>query len=196
MAGTGGTWTLKILTGVLVHRVTRPLRGSVSCGGRYLVCRFNRPFRIRMLRKTSSEAKFSGHRPPVRAFPRRRNPWSRRARASMQLRALGAARWAGARPSAPRRPSAFLFQPACRHPRRLSRRIAKAQAFLPRARARHLARRSNPRTPLAACRTPHHLAAYGPRQSRWTLPQTGSRSPLRRTWPAARRSSGSTSTST
>ena len=39
--------SLKILAGVLVHRATRPLRGSVSCGtmvvaGRYLVCRFNR----------------------------------------------------------------------------------------------------------------------------------------------------------
>ena len=46
MAGMGvGAGSLKILTGVLVHRVTRPLRGSVSCGtvvaGRYLVCRFN-----------------------------------------------------------------------------------------------------------------------------------------------------------
>ena len=33
MAGLGvgaGSW--KILTGVLVHRMTRPLRGSVSCG--------------------------------------------------------------------------------------------------------------------------------------------------------------------
>ena len=33
--GTGmgvGAGSLKILTGVLVHRVTRPLRGSVSCG--------------------------------------------------------------------------------------------------------------------------------------------------------------------
>ena len=27
-----GAGSLKILTGVLVHRVTRPLRGSVSCG--------------------------------------------------------------------------------------------------------------------------------------------------------------------
>ena len=33
MAGMGvGAGSLKILTGVLVHRVTRPLRGSVSCG--------------------------------------------------------------------------------------------------------------------------------------------------------------------
>ena len=33
MAGSGvGAGSLKILTGVLVHRVTRPLRGSVSCG--------------------------------------------------------------------------------------------------------------------------------------------------------------------
>ena len=28
---------LKILTGVLVHRVTRPLRGSVSCGSGWSV---------------------------------------------------------------------------------------------------------------------------------------------------------------
>ena len=33
MAGMGvAAGSLKILTGVLVHRVTRPLRGSVSCG--------------------------------------------------------------------------------------------------------------------------------------------------------------------
>ena len=32
MAGTGGGGgSLKIFTGVLVHRVARPLRGSVSC---------------------------------------------------------------------------------------------------------------------------------------------------------------------
>ena len=30
--GWGPDASLKILTGVLVHRVTRPLRGSVSCG--------------------------------------------------------------------------------------------------------------------------------------------------------------------
>ena len=28
---------MKILTGVLVHRVTRPLRGSVSCGSGWSV---------------------------------------------------------------------------------------------------------------------------------------------------------------
>ena len=32
-----GAGSLKILTGVLVHRVTRPLRGSVSCGGGWSV---------------------------------------------------------------------------------------------------------------------------------------------------------------
>ena len=32
-----GPGTLKILTGVLVHRVTRPLRGSVSCGSGWSV---------------------------------------------------------------------------------------------------------------------------------------------------------------
>ena len=37
MAGMGvGAGSLKILTGVLVHRVTRPLRGSVSCGSAQL----------------------------------------------------------------------------------------------------------------------------------------------------------------
>ena len=33
----GGAGSLKILTGVLVHRVTRPLRGSVSCGSGWSV---------------------------------------------------------------------------------------------------------------------------------------------------------------
>ena len=38
MAGMGvGAGSLKILTGVLVHRVTRPLRGSVSCGSGWSV---------------------------------------------------------------------------------------------------------------------------------------------------------------
>ena len=32
-----GAGSLKILTGVLVHRVTRPLRGSVSCGSGWSV---------------------------------------------------------------------------------------------------------------------------------------------------------------
>ena len=32
-----GSGSLKILTGVLVHRVTRPLRGSVSCGSGWSV---------------------------------------------------------------------------------------------------------------------------------------------------------------
>ena len=48
LAGTGG-WggSLKILDGVLVHRATRPLRGTVSCGSGWsvhlvcVVCRFN-----------------------------------------------------------------------------------------------------------------------------------------------------------
>ena len=33
----GGAGSLKILTGVLVHRVARPLRGSVSCGSGWSV---------------------------------------------------------------------------------------------------------------------------------------------------------------
>ena len=33
----GGAGSLKIFTGVLVHRVTRPLRGSVSCGSGWSV---------------------------------------------------------------------------------------------------------------------------------------------------------------
>ena len=38
MAGMGvGAGSLKILTGVLVHRVARPLRGSVSCGSGWSV---------------------------------------------------------------------------------------------------------------------------------------------------------------
>ena len=32
-----GAGSLKILTGVLVHRVARPLRGSVSCGSGWSV---------------------------------------------------------------------------------------------------------------------------------------------------------------
>ena len=38
MAGMGvGAGSLKILTGVFVHRVARPLRGSVSCGSGWSV---------------------------------------------------------------------------------------------------------------------------------------------------------------
>ena len=43
----GGGRSLKIPAGVLVHRATRPLRGSVSCGSGWsvhlvcVVCRFN-----------------------------------------------------------------------------------------------------------------------------------------------------------
>ena len=43
--GRGGSGSLKILAGVLVHRAARPLRVSVSCGSgwpvQYLVFRFN-----------------------------------------------------------------------------------------------------------------------------------------------------------
>ena len=56
----GGTGTLKILTGVLVHRVTRPLRGSVSCGSGQLGMRSRVSFLADLLARSQDGVKFLG----------------------------------------------------------------------------------------------------------------------------------------